>query len=214
MASTGITLLLHWTGARHQQAAFSHRRPMTAQQQLDSFEFMLEGAMDRLKRQMAATHVFKMMDSPLGRLTLVASNDGLAAILWPNDSPGRVPLHLEGERDDHPILVETARQLGDYFAGRRKVFTVKLDVAGTAFQRQVWGALLEIPFGETRSYRQIAERIGHPAAMRAVGAANGRNPVSIVTPCHRVIGSGGALTGFAGGLDAKAYLLALERADA
>ena len=87
-----------------------------------------------------------------------------------------------------------------------------LDLAGTPFQRKVWHALLTIPFGETRSYRQLAEQIGNPAAMRAVGAANGRNPVSIVTPCHRVIGASGALTGFAGGLDAKAFLLAFEGA--
>jgi methylated-DNA-[protein]-cysteine S-methyltransferase len=108
------------------------------------------------------------------------------------------------------VLVETARQLEEYFAGQRTVFELPLDFAGTDFQRKVWNALLTIPFGETRSYGQIASQIGNPDAVRAVGAANGRNPVSIVTPCHRVIGSTGALTGFAGGLDAKAYLLALE----
>jgi methylated-DNA-[protein]-cysteine S-methyltransferase len=155
-------------------------------------------------------YVYKMMDSPVGRLTLVATDDGLAAILWENDSPRRVRLNLAAEDDRHPLLVETEHQLQEYFAGRRQEFTVPLDPAGTAFQRQVWNALLTIPFGETRSYGQIARQIGKPSAVRAVGAANGRNPVSIITPCHRVIGSGGKLTGFAGGLDVKARLLALE----
>jgi methylated-DNA-[protein]-cysteine S-methyltransferase len=155
-------------------------------------------------------HVYKMMDSPLGRLTLVATDEGLAGILWENDRPRRVRLNIEGEDTRHPVLVETERQLEEYFAGQRKAFALKLDLAGTAFQRKVWNALLTIPFGETRSYGQIARQIGNPRAVRAVGAANGRNPVSIVAPCHRVIGSTGALTGFAGGLDAKARLLALE----
>jgi methylated-DNA-[protein]-cysteine S-methyltransferase len=156
--------------------------------------------------------VYKMIDSPLGRLTLVATDDGLAAILWENDRPRRVRLNIDAEDNGHPVLVDTERQLTEYFAGRRKRFTVKLDVAGTDFQRRVWNALLTIPFGETRSYGQIAEQIGSPAAIRAVGAANGRNPVSIIAPCHRVIGSTGRLTGFAGGLEAKAHLLALEGA--
>ena len=97
-------------------------------------------------------------------------------------------------------------------AGQRHEFALKLDLAGTPFQRKVWNALLTIPFGETRSYGQIARQIGHPNAVRAVGAANGRNPVSIIAPCHRVIGSTGKLTGFAGGIDAKARLLAFEGA--
>ena len=150
---------------------------------------------------------------PSARLTLVATDDGLAAILWENDRPRRVRLNLEAEEDGHPVLVEAERQLAEYFAGRRKQFALKLDLAGTAFQRQVWNALLTIPFGETRSYRQIATQIGNPRAVRAVGAANGRNPLSIVAPCHRVVGSTGALTGFAGGLDVKARLLALEGVD-
>jgi methylated-DNA-[protein]-cysteine S-methyltransferase len=154
--------------------------------------------------------VYKMVNSPVGRLTLVATDEGLAAILWPNDRPRRVPLNIEAEDTRHPVLLETERQLGEYFAGRRTAFELTLDLAGTAFQRKVWKALLTIPFGETRSYRQIATQIGNPDAVRAVGAANGRNPVSIVAPCHRVIGSTGKLTGFAGGLDTKARLLALE----
>jgi methylated-DNA-[protein]-cysteine S-methyltransferase len=157
-------------------------------------------------------HVYKTMDSPVGKLTLVASGEGLAAILWENDRPGRVRLTIDAQDDRHPVLLEAERQLGEYFGGRRKTFALKLDLAGTAFQRKVWNALLTIPFGETRSYAQIARQIGCPAAVRAVGAANGKNPVSIVAPCHRVIGSTGKLTGFAGGLVVKAHLLSLEGA--
>jgi methylated-DNA-[protein]-cysteine S-methyltransferase len=157
-------------------------------------------------------HVYKTMESPVGKLTLVASSQGLAAILWENDRPDRVRLTIDAQDDTNPVLLETERQLGEYFAGRRTTFDLKLDMAGTAFQRKVWSALLTIPFGETRSYAQIARQIGSPAAVRAVGAANGKNPVSIVAPCHRVIGSTGKLTGFAGGLDVKARLLVLEGA--
>jgi methylated-DNA-[protein]-cysteine S-methyltransferase len=156
-------------------------------------------------------HVYKMMASPVGRLKLVASDDGLAGVLWENDRPGRVRLHANAQDDRHPVLVEAERQLQEYFAERRKTFALKLDLAGTVFQRAVWNALRTIPFGETRSYAQIAKQIGSPAAVRAVGAANGKNPVSIVAPCHRVIGSTGKLTGFAAGLGVKAQLLALER---
>jgi methylated-DNA-[protein]-cysteine S-methyltransferase len=157
-------------------------------------------------------YVYKIVLSPVGALKLVASGDGLAAILWENDRPGRVRLNIVGEDASHPVLLETERQLTDYFAGRRKAFALKLDFAGTEFQKKVWQALLTIPFGETRSYAQIASQIGAPKAVRAVGAANGRNPISIIAPCHRVIGSGGELTGFAGGLEAKARLLGLEGA--
>jgi methylated-DNA-[protein]-cysteine S-methyltransferase len=161
-------------------------------------------------KNIAPRHVYKHMSSPVGTLTLVATDEGLAAILWENDRPHRVRLNIEAEENGHPVLVEAERQLAEYFAGRRKQFALKLDVSGTPFQRQVWNALLTIPFGETRSYRQIATQIGNPRAVRAVGAANRRNPLSIVAPCHRVVGSTGALTGFAGGLDVKARLLALE----
>jgi methylated-DNA-[protein]-cysteine S-methyltransferase len=152
------------------------------------------------------------MASPVGRLTLVASDEGLSAVLWEDDRPGRVPLSIAGEDRAHPVLVDAERQLGEYFAGKRTRFELPLDVVGTPFQRQVWDVLRTIPFGETRSYAEIAARIGRPRAVRAVGAANGRNPLSIVAPCHRVIGSSGELTGFAGGLDVKARLLAFERA--
>ncbi|QDK33908.1 methylated-DNA--[protein]-cysteine S-methyltransferase [Sphingomonas sp. IC081] len=158
------------------------------------------------------------MPSPVGELTLVASDAGLVAVLWENDDPRRVhlhathhvPLHELPPGDAHPVLEQARAQLADYFAGRRTVFDLPLDFRGTAFQQSVWQALLTIPYGETRSYRQIAEAIGRPGASRAVGAANGRNPISIIAPCHRVVGAGGALTGFAGGLEAKAFLLKLE----
>jgi methylated-DNA-[protein]-cysteine S-methyltransferase len=155
-------------------------------------------------------HVYSVMDSPVGKLTLIATDEGLAAILWPNDPPARVRIILDAEDASHSVLRETERQLREYFTGQRRQFTLPLDIAGTAFQRQVWDALLMIPFGETRSYGDIARQIGSPRAVRAVGAANGRNPLSIIAPCHRVIGSGGSLTGFAGGLETKAQLLALE----
>ena len=156
-------------------------------------------------------HSYKVIDSPVGPLTLVATDRGLSAILWKNDRKGRVRVTIDAEDHAHPVLVRAERQLTEYFAGRRKTFSIRLDVAGSTFQQKVWNALRTIPFGETRTYGEIARQIGHPAAVRAVGAANGRNPVAIVAPCHRVIGSTGALTGFAGGLDAKARLLALER---
>ena len=157
------------------------------------------------------TYFCKHVPSPVGRLKLIASDQKLAAILWERDDPKRVRLAPLAERPDHPILVETERQLGDYFAGRLQTFSVPLDFNGSAFQKQVRAALLTIPFGETRSYGEIARQIGRPSASRAVGAANGRNPISIIAPCHRVLGSNGALTGFAGGLAAKDYLLDHER---
>ncbi len=152
----------------------------------------------------------KIIDSPVGKLKLVGNDDGLAAVLWENDNPNRVRLGATEENGRHPVLVEAEEQLGEYFAGRRRAFSVKLNFVGTPFQKKVWSALLEIPFGETRSYQQLAERIGAPKAARAVGAANGKNPISIIGPCHRVIGSSGALTGFAGGLAIKRTLLELE----
>jgi methylated-DNA-[protein]-cysteine S-methyltransferase len=167
-----------------------------------------------MKQTTHTRHVYTRVPSPVGTLTLVATDDGLAAILWENDRPGRVALNRAAEDSGHPVLAEVRRQLEEYFAGRRQQFSLKLDPSGTGFQRKVWNALLTIPFGETRSYAQIARQIGKPTAARAVGAANGRNPLSIVAPCHRVVGSTGALTGFAGGLDVKARLLAFERGKA
>jgi methylated-DNA-[protein]-cysteine S-methyltransferase len=156
------------------------------------------------------TYFHKLFDSPVGELKLVASHDGLAAVLWENDDPARVSLGASIEAKDHPILLEAERQLREYFDGRRRVFDLALDFVGTEFQRRVWAALLTIPYGETRSYAQIARQIGRPDSVRAVGAANGRNPISIIVPCHRVIGASGKLIGFAAGLETKARLLALE----
>ena len=152
----------------------------------------------------------KTIASPVGALKLVASDKGLVAILWENDDPKRVRLGELTENPKHPVLLQTEQQLGEYFAGKRTAFSINLDMVGTEFQKRVWEALLTIPYGETRTYADIARQIGRPNAFRAVGAANGRNPLSIVTPCHRAIGSNGALTGFAGGLDSKQYLLTLE----
>ena len=156
------------------------------------------------------TYAYKLMDSPVGQLKLVARGDRLTAILWENDKPNRVRLGELVLADDRPILLETERQLHEYFAGNRDAFDLALDFQGTEFQKKVWAALLTIPFGQTRTYAQIAAQIGNVNAVRAVGAANGRNPVSIVAPCHRVIGASGDLTGFAGGLANKMLLLALE----
>ncbi len=160
-------------------------------------------------------YVHTLFPSSVGTLTLVAGVRGLAGILWEQEKAARVPYpeHLTEDKA-HPVLRETARQLEEYFAGKRQVFDMPLDFTGNDFQRGVWAALLDIPYGETRSYGQIAARVGNPKAVRAVGAAIGKNPVSIIAPCHRVVGANGKLTGFAGGLPAKAFLLDLEAAAA
>lgn len=151
------------------------------------------------------------IDSPVGPLTLVAEGDDLTGIVWPTEVDEWVPrLREAAERPPGAILRRTIEQLGEYFEGRRTRFDLPLRLAGTTFQRRVWDALLEIPFGELCSYLDVARRIGAPAAVRAVGAAVGRNPVSIVVPCHRVVGSDGRLTGFGGGLPRKRQLLAIE----
>lgn len=150
------------------------------------------------------------MDSPVGRLKLVAHDQALVAVLWENENPKRVRLAELMEQPQHPILLATQQQLNEYFAGTRQQFNLPLDFEGTEFQQKVWQALLSIPFGETRSYKQIAEQIGNVKAVRAVGAANGKNPISIIAPCHRVVGANGKLVGFAGGLDNKEILLQLE----
>lgn len=152
------------------------------------------------------------LPSPVGTLTLVADEAALVALLWQDDRPGRVPLEAVAEGRDHPVLAATAAQLAEYFAGVRTAFDLPLAPRGTAFQRAVWGELAAIPYGETRSYADVARALGQPSATRAVGAANGRNPLSIVVPCHRVVGSDGSLTGFAGGIEGKRWLLAHEGA--
>ena len=153
---------------------------------------------------------FMEIDSPVGVLKLVANDISLIAVLWENETPNRVRLAELIENKQHPILLETQKQLSEYFEGQRKIFDLPLNFEGTEFQQKVWQALLTIPFGETRSYKDIAEQIGNVKAVRAVGAANGKNPISIITPCHRVVGANGKLVGFAGGLENKDVLLKLE----
>ncbi len=150
------------------------------------------------------------LDSPLGPLTLVASNTHLLALLWENDRRHTFPAATQNPA--HPLLTHAASQLTEYFAGTRTAFSLPLDPRGTDFQKSVWNALAAIPHGRTTSYAAIAHSLHRPTAARAVGAAIGHNPLSIFLPCHRVLSSSGKLTGFAGGLPAKQFLLALESA--
>jgi methylated-DNA-[protein]-cysteine S-methyltransferase len=146
--------------------------------------------------------------TPVGELTLIASDQGLRAILWPRESRRRAGIANRPRRGpDHPILKQAAAQLDEYFAGTRMSFEIPLDLDGTRFQVAAWRALANIPFGSTTSYGQQAAALGIPSAARALGAANRANPVCIVLPCHRVIGADGSLTGFAGGLALKQWLL-------
>lgn len=154
-----------------------------------------------------------VMSSPLGELTLVAEDGALVACLMalsdrdPDDDTLGEPAAV-GTGD--PVLVDAAGQLGEYFAGRRRAFSLPLAARGDAFQQKVWALLCAIPYGETRSYGQLARALGDVNLSQAVGWANGRNPISIIVPCHRVIGSDGSLVGYAGGLDRKRFLLSLE----
>lgn len=148
------------------------------------------------------------LDTPIGELLLAGDGDGLAMIGFPKGSMRRAP-EPDWIFNEKP-LAEVRKQLVEYFAGERRAFDLPLQLSGTEFQVSVLRALLDIPYGETASYGEIARRIGRPRAVRAVGAANGRNPIPIVVPCHRVIGSTGDLTGFGGGLDTKEALLRLE----
>jgi methylated-DNA-[protein]-cysteine S-methyltransferase len=157
---------------------------------------------------------YRVVPSPLGELLLYASESALVGL---HVVRGRyVPAVRSGWVHDPQltILEETRGQLQDYFEGRRRDFTVPLAPAGTPFQQQAWNALLDIPYGQTRSYGEQARSIGRPSATRAVGAANGRNPIAIIIPCHRVVGADGSLTGYSGGLEVKRYLLNLEGAGA
>jgi methylated-DNA-[protein]-cysteine S-methyltransferase len=154
------------------------------------------------------TTLYEAFDSPVGELLAVGDGEALTGLYM---QEGRRPANVpEGwERDAEPFG-ELRQQLREYFAGDRREFELALAPQGSEFQLGVWGALREIPYGETRSYGELAARIGHPGSARAVGAANGRNPISIVVPCHRVIGASGSLTGYAGGLERKRLLLDLE----
>ena len=153
---------------------------------------------------------YKEINSPVGKLKIVASAKHLVAVEWEVE-PGNRKRDNPAKFDPrHPILCETERQLGEYFAGKRTQFDLPLEARGSEFEKKVWRALEKIPYGKTRSYLDLARAIGSPKACRAVGAANSRNPLPIIVPCHRVIGANGKLTGFAGGLDRKATLLAHE----
>ena len=154
------------------------------------------------------TLVHTVIDSPEGPLTLLGRDGGLAG-LYIGDEQYRPPESAFGTRDDRPFA-EAARQLDEYFAGTRREFDLPLTFRGTPFQETVWRALLRIPYGETTTYRELAESIGRPTSARAVGSANGRNPVGIVVPCHRVLGSDGTLTGYAAGVGCKRRLLEME----
>lgn len=161
---------------------------------------------------MTTQHYRTTTPSPIGELTLLATDAGLVAIDWSDDAGHHTAVHDGGAVvdvtvDGHPVLRQAADQLDEYFGGRRTEFDVPLAPNGTAFQHQAWAALVEIPFGETVSYGEQAALLGDKNKARAVGAANGKNPIPIIVPCHRVVGSNGHLTGFAGGLDTKAWLL-------
>lgn len=155
------------------------------------------------------TTLHALIDSPVGPLRLAANDEGLRLIEFPQPRH-RTPVGPDWFEGEHPLIERARMQLDEYFAGRRRRFDLPLAPHGTAFQRRVWQALAAIPYGETRSYAQLAATIGAPSATRAVGAANGRNPLPIVVPCHRVIGADGTLTGFGGGLPTKQFLLHLE----
>ena len=153
------------------------------------------------------------MNSPVGELRLIAGDNGLRAILWGAEDAERIASIDDDElvEGTTPVLDEAISQLEEYFAGTRREFDLPLDPAGTEFQQSAWLVLRTIPYGTTISYGQQAERLGDPNKARAVGAANGKNPLSIVVPCHRVVGSNGHLTGFAAGIDVKSWLLDHER---
>lgn len=153
---------------------------------------------------------YNEIESPVGKLTLVANSNALVAVLWEREHPKRVKFGTAKLHRQQPILLEAERQLAEYFSGGRVEFDLPLEPDGSEFQKKVWQLLREIPFGQTRSYRDLAKAVGSAKAARAVGAANSKNPLSIIVPCHRVVGSDGSLTGFAGGLETKAALLTLE----
>ena len=150
----------------------------------------------------------QQLETPIGVLTLVASDVGLTMILFESEDPTEIDATLDSS---DPVLRAAAAQLGEYFAGNRREFDLPLDLEGTDFQKEAWLALADVPYCETTSYGEQARAIGRPGAFRAVGAANGKNPVPIVLPCHRIVGADGSLTGFAGGLDTKQQLLVHEQ---
>lgn len=160
--------------------------------------------------EVSPQYAYTDMDSPLGELRLIATASGLAAVLWEGEDYQRAKMPGAQRNDQHPILLRAVQQLKEYFAKTRTVFELPLDIKGTDFQLSVWKALLEIPFGSTKTYGDLARSLGDLKAARAVGGALNKNPVAIIVPCHRVIGASGQLVGFAGGLHNKSLLLELE----
>lgn len=156
--------------------------------------------------------VYKDMSSPVGAIRMIASETGLAAILWEGEDYERTKLSSPVRDDNALILLQTEEQLKEYFAKQRIVFDVPLDFKGTPFQVRVWEALLQIPYGITKTYGELARLLGDIKTVRAVGGALNKNPISIIVPCHRVVGASGKLVGFAGGLENKSILLDLENA--
>lgn len=173
--------------------------------------------MKRIKKMLTSLPieaVYDTMKSSVGLLWIVASDLGIHCILWDHEADTdacRSVLKDHQHHSNHKMIIETKKQLKEYFSGKRKTFDIELSIEGTPFQKQVWQELSKIPYGQTISYGEQAQRLGNKNKARAVGLANGRNPVSIIVPCHRVIGSDGHLTGFGGGLECKKYLIDLER---
>ena len=163
----------------------------------------------QILKQLPRETVWEDVASPLGLLTVLASDNGVHAIAYEGDRTEQAKTNLP-RAEGHPIINAADEQLAMYFDGMLKVFDLPLDLRGTDFQKRVWKLLLEIPFGETRTYGDLAHALGNAGASQAVGAANGKNPVAIVVPCHRVIGASGHLTGYAGGMDKKKFLLTHE----
>ena len=160
-------------------------------------------------RTVAAAQAARIVDSPVGPLFLAASDRGLTHVLFASEMQ-RTPEGVAGSGEAARILDEAQRQLGEYFAGGRREFDLPLAPSGTEFQLETWQALRNIPFGRTISYGELARNMGRPRAVRAVGAANGANPISIIVPCHRVIGADGTLTGYGGGIETTRHLLTRE----
>lgn len=157
------------------------------------------------------TLYYKTVASPVGTLRLIASDKGLSAVLFAGGRSKQISDNAMQQDDNHPILKKAEMQLAEYFSGKRKAFDLPLDPKGSVFQLKAWRELQKIPYGQTISYGEQARRVGDAKKARAVGMANGRNPLAIVVPCHRVIGKDGTLTGFGGGIKTKQYLLDLER---
>jgi methylated-DNA-[protein]-cysteine S-methyltransferase len=165
---------------------------------------------------MRETAYWTSFSTPLGEALIAATDQGVCRLTLPKEKPERFFDWLKGifdvEKKEHPIALQAIQQLDEYWAGKRSVFDVPLDLRGTAFQKQVWHELLAIPYGITTNYGTLAKKLGDPKASQAVGAANGKNPIFLIVPCHRVIGANGNLTGYAGGLDTKHFLLQHEGA--